>query len=100
MKGHLTWSPAAISGAAFFGAAGPVGAKEHELYGDVIPYMLGWGFDTMGQCQAMSADAVAIASAILFSLALLTPTRRLPASVAGASKGSTPLELATAGTMS
>ena len=43
-------------------------AKEHEFYhGDMISFMLGWGFDTMAQCQAMSAGAVAIASAILFS---------------------------------
>ena len=101
MEGFLTSSPATISAAAFFGSVGPIAAKEYEVWrGDVTSYMLGWGFDTMGQCQAVSAGAVMIACAILFSLAPPTPARRLPASITGNNEGSTPVELVAAGVMS
>jgi len=67
MKGLSILSPAAIPYAAFIGAAGPVAAMKYEFYRtDLTSHLLGWGFDTMGQYQAMSAGAVAIASAILF----------------------------------
>jgi hypothetical protein len=101
MKGLSILSPAAIPYAAFIGAAGPVAAMKYEFYRtDLTSHLLGWGFDTMGQYQAMSAGAVAIASAILFSVAMSTPARRLPASITEYNKGSAPVELVTSGVIS
>ncbi len=41
---------------AFFGAAGPAAAKDHEYCRkDAVSYMLSCGFDTLAQCQDMSS---------------------------------------------
>jgi hypothetical protein len=55
VKKLLTLSAAAISCAAFFGAAGPAAAKNEYCRRGVTDYMLSCGFETLAQCQAMSS---------------------------------------------
>jgi hypothetical protein len=56
MKKLLMLGAAAISFAAFFGAAGPAAAKDYQYCRrDVTAAMLQCGFDTMAQCQDMSS---------------------------------------------
>ena len=46
---------AAIACAAYFGAAGPVAAKNEYCRRGATDYMVSCGFDTLAQCQAMSS---------------------------------------------
>jgi hypothetical protein len=56
MSKLLSLGGAAVTCIAFFGAAGPAAAKDHEYYRrDIVSYMLSCGFDTLAQCQDMSS---------------------------------------------
>jgi Protein of unknown function (DUF3551) len=55
LKRPLTLGAAAISCAAFFGAAGPAAAKNEYCRRGVSDYRLSCGFDTLAQWQAMSS---------------------------------------------
>ena len=56
MSKVLSPGVAAVACIAFFGAAGPAAAKDHEYCRkDAVSYMLSCGFDTLAQCQDMSS---------------------------------------------
>jgi hypothetical protein len=56
MRKPLTLAAAAISCAAFFAAAAPAAAKDHQYCRrDLTSYMFQCGFDTLARCEGMSS---------------------------------------------
>jgi hypothetical protein len=56
MRKLLSLGVTAVTGIAFFGAAGPAAAKNYEYCRrDAVSYMLSCGFETLAQCQDMSS---------------------------------------------
>jgi len=56
MSKLLSLGVVAVTCIAFFGAAGPAAAKDHEYCRRDTSYMLSCGFDTLAQCQDMSSE--------------------------------------------